>query len=329
MQLILEKLGLLDILQEELSWLNNSYGKPGGPPAPSQVPGPSRDPADLGESSRHMTQQGLTSPHGQEKLASILTNIRRTKDHSSCEVVRHQRTPRSTKKPSPQPRRSESPPQVANKGAKRKKFSKPVARIESDSSDSGEAIVNNSQDIVEESPKKSLKVIEKFAFQKKTTKKISLKTQESQHRITEIPETSSESDNDSNCIVNSIPAASTKEHERDKENESSTPKPVQSKVSLTTIEKLKKFSCHNKSPETSSPNSSPQTCKSTQPEGGEGSGDREGKARNSVLDELVMCGRQLSQLSRTSSQSSQSPLMSGRHPFLAADDDDDLDLSLS
>lgn len=265
-------------------------------------------------------------------------------------MVQHQRPqPKSSVNPQPGPSKQNTVPSA--RGKKRKKNTPQNKRKKNDSAfSSGQS---SDDDVVldsEDSDKPSFSNIinmKKFEFHKKTTKKISLKTQ-----VPVIPEISSDSDNKSESEDSVIESSlvQTKNNERnDKEEENSTKenevnKAVKSKISSTTLDKLKRFSCNksydsssspsSSSPQTNMPSPSLVTSPTTTPSivnvTPSMEKDSSGPSKKSALSELIKCGRQLSQLSRASSQSSQSPMLSGRHPFLAVDDDDDdLDLSLT
>ncbi|KAF4532670.1 hypothetical protein B566_EDAN002905 [Ephemera danica] len=221
--------------------------------------------------------------------------------------------------------------------------------IESDnSSDADENILQLSDhdDFVQPSAKQPTKILDQFSFHRKSAKKLDIKTPSNVDNIvmdSDISEISQVGINVNDLSSSSSPERTTKVPSRKKSKEYSIETTVRNgetvvskspKISSSTLEKLQRFNCKKSSDSSSSASPvvepskvstgnnvsatcSPTVINNTSPKG-----------RDKRLDDLVQCGRQLSQLSR-SSQSSQSPLLlGGRHPFLACDDDDDLDLTL-
>jgi hypothetical protein len=85
---VLARLGLDDELQEELAWLD-SLNKS----QPSQGPSAGTHPHDNAEPPE------LSSPSGQDRLANLLSNIRRNKDRAALQVLHRPFLPRRCRKP--------------------------------------------------------------------------------------------------------------------------------------------------------------------------------------------------------------------------------------
>ncbi|CAB3360901.1 Hypothetical predicted protein [Cloeon dipterum] len=323
--IILEKLGLPEILKQELDWLENGP-KNDGPSATTSG----------GSSDRLEFVSQFQSNTNMQKLNCILKNIRKNRDKTACAVVDHQKNPTGAKRVwKEKPKKTQ---------AVRGPFSNSSSSSEDEKSPSDDEEENNEQPsqqrkrirVIESSSdeenieepaaqkkpvpiNQKLAELRKFAFAKASGS--------SSTNFFNSPPSSASANNlfqPSNKNLSAVHEAAVTSDVTANESgyksflscpDNSVLMPPQQ--TLSALEKLKKFACRSASFE---PNEAEKK-------------DPVVKKKLTPIEALAMCGKKLSQLSRASQSSgTQSPLLNSQkllsNPFLADDDDDDIDFSL-